>query len=99
MINIDTKCRLIQSASWIRDADNLLLNHCSGYYLIGCIGALELKKQLENQVFSSQRTNEILSISQKIELDCVLMEKSYKKETENGTSEVNQILWADKLIQ
>lgn len=99
MKDIKTTCNLLEFSSWVREPDELILNHATGYFLIGCIAAIKLKEKLSQINFPTKQPELLLNEAvREVELEAVLQELKYQKETNNGVDEINQLLWADKLI-
>lgn len=88
----------LKRKSWTKKISSHLLNHEQGHYIIGCLCALEFKKQATSAKFSDNYRLEIPRLFEKILRDHILMEKKYDKETNHRLNRPLQIIWDNSLL-
>lgn len=80
-INVNVK---ITNKSWVRYKTEYLLSHEQGHYLIGCLCALDFKKQILKKRLSFNYSNEITQIFNNTLKHYSKMEIKYDDETNHS---------------
>ncbi|CAD8052086.1 unnamed protein product [Paramecium sonneborni] len=98
-IKLQVSCKFLEK-SWAKQtSDDELLEHETGHYLIGCLCALEFKRQIEQLgiLKSDNHSSEINSIFQTNLRTFLKIEKDYDEETNHYFDTNLQKKWNHKL--
>ncbi|CAD8049786.1 unnamed protein product [Paramecium sonneborni] len=97
--NIQVTCKLLEK-SWTKSNQyDDLLEHETGHYLIGCLCALEFKRQAEQMDFNNidDQNQEIKSLFNTNFKAFLKIEKDYDEETSHFCNETMQMKWNRKI--
>ncbi|CAD8071679.1 unnamed protein product [Paramecium sonneborni] len=98
-IKLSVKCKFLEK-SWAKSKkDELLLEHETGHYLIGCLSALEFKKKVESSdvTKSNNHQQQIRNIFRQNLKEFLEIEKDYDDETNHFKDVEKQKMWNKKL--
>ncbi|CAK91592.1 unnamed protein product (macronuclear) [Paramecium tetraurelia] len=98
-IKLHVKCKLLEK-SWAKSKkDDLLLEHETGHYLIGCLSALEFKRKVEcsDVMRNNNHQQQIRTIFKQNLREYIQIEKDYDEETNHYKDVEKQKIWNRKL--